>query len=228
MKRSIAYVFRLVLIAAVCGCSAHFGVQKFFHSSVFKQWMYQRLISGNEKQQLRAAGALAYVRAEEQLLKAIKLDEPNTRKLAKKALEFTWFNAAGEKAEERLNDAMKMYQEERYQEALEILNKLTSKYPTFAEAWNQRAAVFWKLGRHEESILDCERTLVLNPRHYGAWQGMGLCRLALGEISEACRCLREALKVLPHDEPTQEALEKCEELLRKERSGGVEPTSQII
>jgi len=228
VKRSVAYVFRLALIAAVVGCTTHFGVQKFFHSSLFKQWMYQRLLSGNEKQQLRAAGALAFVRAEEQLLKAIKLDAPETRKVAKKALEFTWFTAAGEKAEQRLNEAMKAYQEERYQEALEILNKLTSKYPTFAEAWNQRAAVFWKLGRHEESILDCERTLVLKPYHYGAWQGMGLCRLALGEISEACRCLREALKVLPHDEPTQEALEKCEELLRKERNGVVEPTSQII
>ena len=191
--------------------------------------MYQRLVTGDEKQKLRAAGALAYVRAEEQLLAAIKLEAPKTRDLAKKALEFTWFSAAGEKAEERLNEAMKAFQEERYQEALDILNKLTSKYPTFAEAWNQRASVYWKLGRHEESILDCERTLVLNPHHYGAWQGMGICRLHLGEISEACRCLREALKVLPHDQPTQEALEKCEELLHKERPDrGVEPTSQII
>ena len=229
MKRSIAYVFRLALIAAVVGCTTHFAVQKFLHSSVFKQWMYQRLISGDEKEKLQAAGALAFVHAEDQLLAAIKLDAPKTRDLAKKALEFTWFNAAGEKAEERLNEAMKLYSEEHYQEALEILSKLTSKYPTFAEAWNQRAAVYWKLGRHEESILDCERTLVLKPKHYGAWQGMGLCRLALGEISEACRCLREALKVLPHDQPTQEALEKCEELLRKERpANGVEPTSQII
>ena len=213
---------------AVIGCTTQFGVQKFFHSSLLKQCMYKRLVTGNEKQQLHAAGALAYVRAEKQLLAAIKLDAPKTRDLAKKALEFTWFTAAGEQAEKRLNEAMKAFQEERYQEALEMLNKLTSRHPTFAEAWNQRAAVYWKLGRHEESILDCERTLVLNPNHYGAWQGMGICRLHLGEVSEACRCLREALKVLPHDELTQEALEKCEDLLRKERPGGVEPTSQII
>jgi len=229
VKLSVRYVFRLVLIAAVVGCTTQFGVQKFFHSSIFKQWMYQRLVSGNEKQQLRAAGALAYVRAEEQLLTAIKLDAPATRKLAKKALEFTWFTAAGEDAEKQLNGAMEAASQERYQEAIDMLNKLIARKPTFAEAWNQRASVYWKLGRHEESILDCERTLVLNPHHYGAWQGMGICRLHLGEISEACRCLREALKVLPHDEPTQEALEKCEELLHKERSrDGVEPTSQII
>jgi len=190
--------------------------------------MYKRLVSGSEKQRVHAASALVYVRAEPQLLAALKLDEKKTRDLAKKALEFSWFTAAGEKAQDNLQEAAEAIGEERYQEALEILNRLTSKYPTFAEAWNQRAAVYWKLGRHEESILDCERTLVLNPNHYGAWQGMGVCKLHLGEVSEACRCLREALKILPHDEATQDALRKCEDLLRKERPGEVEPTSQII
>jgi tetratricopeptide (TPR) repeat protein len=171
---------------------------------------------------------VVYVRAEPQLLAALQLDAPNTRKLAKKALEFSWFTAAGDEAQDALHKAMDAVEEERYQEALDILNKLIAKKPTFAEAWNQRAAVYWKLGRHEESILDCERTLVLKPHHYGAWQGMGICRLHLGQVNEACRCLREALKVLPHDEATQDALRKCEELLRKQRSGGAEPTSQII
>lgn len=228
VKRPLAFVLRWGIIVGVIACTAHFSVQKFFHSSFFKQWMYQRLVSGNEKQQLHAASALVYVRAEKELLAALKLEEEKTRDLAKKALEFSWFTAAGAEAEKDLAEAMTAAEEERYQEALEILTKLTSQHPTFAEAWNQRAAVYWKLGRHDESILDCERTLVLKPHHYGAWQGMGVCKLHLGEVAEACRCLREALKILPHHEATQEALRKCEELLRQERSDGVEPTSQII
>ena len=212
----------------VIGCTAHFAVHKFFHSSIFKQWMYQRLVSGDEKDQLRAASALVYVHAEKELLAALKLDAPKARDVAKKALEISWFIAAGDEAEARLHQAMTAAGEERYQEALQILDKLTSRHPTFAEAWNQRAAVYWKLGRHEESILDCERALVLNPNHYGAWQGMGICKLHLGDVAEACRCLREALKILPHHEATREALQKCEDLLRKERTRGVEPTSQII
>ena len=190
--------------------------------------MYQRLLTGNEKQQLRAASALVYVRAEKQLLAGLKLDAQKPRDLAKKALEFSWFCAAGEEAQEKLHAAMTAAEEERYQEALEILNKLTSQHPTFAEAWNQRAAVHWKLGRHDESILDCERTLVLKPHHYGAWQGMGICKLHLGEVAEACRCLRAALEILPHDQATQDALRKCEDLLRRERPSAAEPTSQII
>ena len=57
--------------------------------------------------------------------------------------------------------------------------------------------------------------LELNPNHYGAWQGMGVCRIKLGDIREACRCLRAALKILPYDEPTRNALKNCEELLRR-------------
>src|SRR5688572_15270137 len=142
--------------------------------------MYQRLVSGTERQQLRAASALVYVRGEQQLLAALKLETAKTRQMAKRALEFSWFTAAGDEAQRKLHAAMTEAEEERYQEALEMLNKLIAKHPTFAEAWNQRASVYWKLGRHDESILDCERALVLNPNHYGAWQGMGICRLHLG------------------------------------------------
>ena len=141
---SASFVLRWAIIMAVIGCTAQFSVQGFFHSTVFKKWMYQRLISGNEKQQLRAASALVYVRAEKYLLAALKLNAPNTRDLAKRALEFAWFTAAGEQAEKKLGEAVTAANEERYQEALEALNKLIAKYPTFAEAWNQRAAVYWK------------------------------------------------------------------------------------
>src|SRR5690242_17398707 len=104
---------------AVIGCTTQFSVQKFFHSSVFKQWMYHRLVSGSEKQQLHAASALVYVHAERQLLDALKLDAPKTRDLAKRALEFAWFTAAGEKAEKTLGEAVAAANEERYQQALD-------------------------------------------------------------------------------------------------------------
>jgi tetratricopeptide (TPR) repeat protein len=87
--------------------------------------------------------------------------------------------------------------------------------PRFAEGWNQRASVLWQMGQYEKSIRDSERAVTLNPNHYGAWQGMGVCRLKLGEIVEACRCLRAALKIVPYDTPTREALESCEQLLQK-------------
>jgi len=135
--------------------------------------------------------------------------------VARKALEFMWFNAAGDKAYHLTEQAYRAAEEAEFQKALGLLNNLVEKYPTFAEAYNRRAAVYWEMGEYRKSIADSEQALKLNPNHYGAWQGIGVCRLKLGDVSEACRCLRAALKILPYDALTRQSLERCEELLRE-------------
>ena len=96
-----------------------------------------------------------------------------------------------------------------------LLDQVVEKYPTFAEGWNRRASVYWQMGEYGKSIADSRQTLILNPNHYGAWQGIGICRLKTGDVAEACRCLRAALKIVPYDEATRNSLERCEGLLRR-------------
>ncbi len=192
------------------------GVQ---HSTWFKERLYRELLSGNAEEQLRAASALAYVRGEKQLLAALKADAAGVRETARRALEYCWFTSAGDEAFRLTQAAYQATEREKYQEALAILDRLVTQYPRFAEGWNRRAAVYWRLGQYEKSRADCERALGLNPNHYGAWQGLGVCQIQLGEVNEACRSLRTALKLLPHDEPTREALQRCEALLRQAPAG---------
>ena len=71
------------------------------------------------------------------------------------------------------------------------------------------------MGRYEQSVADCKRVVALNPNHFGAWQGMGLCQLQLGEVEAAIKSLRAALKINPYDRNLRETLRRCEELLRK-------------
>ena len=149
------------------------------------------------------------------LLEAIKADQPDARAVAKKALEYLWFNAAGPKAFALTQAAFRAAEKRDFGDALVLLDRLVEEFPQFAEGWNQRASVLWQMGEYRKSIKDSEHALELNPNHYGAWQGMGVCRLKLGDIPAACRCLRSALKILPHDTATREALRKCEELLLK-------------
>jgi tetratricopeptide (TPR) repeat protein len=113
-----------------------------------------------------------------------------------------------------LEQAHNAMEKKEFQRALAILDRLIERYPTFAEAWNRRGAVYWELGNYQQSADDSERALALNPNHYGAMQGIGICRLQMGDVAAACRYLRAALKVLPHDAATRESLHKCEELLR--------------
>ena len=43
------------------------------------------------------------------------------------------------------------------------------------QGYNRRATVLFLLGRYQESIEDCQLVLELNPYHFGAASGMGMC-----------------------------------------------------
>jgi tetratricopeptide (TPR) repeat protein len=208
-------LLRAVYIALIAGCSVFLTLHFFQRSSWYQQHLYKQLLGGNEAQRLRAASTLVQLGGQKHLLEAMKADQPDARAVAKKALEYLWFNAAGPKAFGLTQAAYHAAERREFGEALALLDRLTREYPNFAEGWNQRASVLWQMGEYRKSIKDSEHAIELNPNHYGAWQGMGVCRLKLGEIPAACRCLRAALKILPHDTATREALEKCEELLPK-------------
>jgi tetratricopeptide (TPR) repeat protein len=193
-----------------------------------KERLYQELLSGNESQQLRAASALVQLGGQQQLLDALKEGKPEARSVAKKALEYLWFNTAGPEAFHLAQSASDAADKQRFDEAIALLDRIVKQFPNFAEAWNQRACIYWQMGQYEKSIADSRRALDLNPNHYGALQGLGVCWLKLGDVKEACRCLRDALKILPHDDATREALKQCEGLLRKRPLLKPDPTIQLI
>ncbi|MCC6715710.1 MAG: tetratricopeptide repeat protein [Gammaproteobacteria bacterium] len=81
--------------------------------------------------------------------------------------------------------------------ALEVVNRVIEIAPDFAEAWNQRAIIYYKVGYFDASLADVEETLKLEPRHFGALSGRGMCYLGLRDPDEALSAFEEALDVYP-------------------------------
>ncbi len=81
--------------------------------------------------------------------------------------------------------------------AIRLLDKLISDYPDYAEAWNQRATIYYTLGNFDASIADCERVLAIEPRHFGALSGRSLMYLQLGKRALALKDMAVALAVHP-------------------------------
>lgn len=204
------WIYILLVTFSVGYLTVHFGRR----TDWYKHHLYQELLSGDADRRLYAAGALALVGGERQLLDGLKAEEPEVHRMARRGLEHLWSNAAGRKAYVMMESVAQAIEKEEYQEALRILDQLTASYPRYAEGWSQRASVLWQIERYEEAMTDCGRALELNPNHYGAWMGLGICHLQTGDLAEACRCLRAALEIAPHDEAARRSLERCEEFQR--------------
>lgn len=205
------WIYILAVTFSIGFLTVHFGRR----TTWYKAHLYQELLNGDSDRRLYAAGALALVGGERQLLDGLKADEPEVHSLARRGLEHLWSYSAGRQAYEMMESAVQAMEKEDFEEALRILDRVTAKYPAYAEGWSQRASVLWQTGRCGEAMTDCGRALDLNPNHYGAWLGLGICHLQQGDVAEACRSLRAALEISPHDEAARNSLERCEELLRR-------------
>jgi len=91
-----------------------------------------------------------------------------------------------------------------------FFTRVIEKSPTFAEAWNKRATVYYMLGKFDQSMIDINETLKLEPRHFGAMDGMALIFIHQKKFEKAIEIYEQILKIFPKSKTT---LEKKERLL---------------
>lgn len=85
-----------------------------------------------------------------------------------------------------------------YRTALSDFSEIVKLAPDFAEGWNKRATVLYLIGDFKGSLADVDKTLALEPRHFGALSGLGLINTALDRDEEAIVAFEKALAVNPH------------------------------
>lgn len=85
-----------------------------------------------------------------------------------------------------------------FETARRTCDMLVEQYPLWSEAWNKRATLAYLEDRDPDSIADIQRTLELEPRHFGALSGLGQICLRQGEPDIARLAFAAALHVNPH------------------------------
>ena len=103
---------------------------------------------------------------------------------------------------------------QRYTDALAVFTQIIQRFPEYAEAWNKRATLHYVVGNLDASIADIEKTLALEPRHFGALSGLGMVYIQREELSKAKQAFEDLIRVHPNSPNAQQNLELVTERLR--------------
>ena len=97
--------------------------------------------------------------------------------------------------------------------AIELFTKVVKQSPEFAEGWNKRATVYFLKGELNKSISDIEKTLNLEPRHFGALDGLAEIYLMQDDLLGAALIYRRILEIIPSSKKSQDRLKLINDLL---------------
>ena len=128
-----------------------------------------------------------------------------------------WLDGGDAALNEIMREGVAAMSASRFGDAAGRFTDLILAAPAFAEAWNKRATVYYLMDRLEDSVRDIERTLALEPRHFGAISGMGLIFLQRGDEEGALDAFEKVLEIHPHARGAQFHVQRLRERLRGKR-----------
>jgi tetratricopeptide (TPR) repeat protein len=95
-----------------------------------------------------------------------------------------------------------------YPLAIELLDRVLVLQPEWVQAWYQRATAFYLLDDPVSALADIRQVIAREPRHFGAWVGLGHILLASEDKSRALEAFRRALKIYPQLAPVQTVVDR--------------------
>ena len=109
-----------------------------------------------------------------------------------------WLSESGPTVDIMMERAVDAMERGDKQVARDLFDRIILIDDTYAEVWHRRATLFYAQGQYDEAIADLEEALQREPRHFGAWTGLGLIFEAIAQREAALKAYREALKVHPY------------------------------
>ena len=119
-----------------------------------------------------------------------------------------WMRSGSDTANLLMQRAVISIQTKNLDLAAQLLDKLVLIQPNWAEAWNKRASVRFAKGDLDGSMADVEHVLKIEPKHFGAIEGMAMILQRTGFDKQALEVYRRALSIYPHQPEIQQIVDK--------------------
>lgn len=181
----------LVAIKSVVSLSLASQTIKFVVKTVFSSATVFLLLTGSlfaDQNDEQLPGLFADLKAASSASDAQRLES---------SIWLSWLATDDERSAQLLQRIVQAMEVRDMDEALLASDELVEHAPEFAEGWNKRATIYYLIGDYNASVRDIQRTLQLEPRHFGAISGLGLIFLQKGDLNAALESFESVLEISP-------------------------------
>ena len=123
-------------------------------------------------------------------------------------IERRWARSGSDTADLLMSRAGDAFKGKDFPLAIELLDRVLTLRPEWAEAWHRRATAFFLLDDPVSAIADLNRVLAKEPRHFGAWAGLGHIYMSGGDKRQALAAYRKALAIHPYLAKLRDVVER--------------------
>lgn len=142
-------------------------------------------------------------------------NEKAAERLANRIWE-AWYRSGSASVDLMMLWAQQALEAKKFDVALDFLDQVVTLKPQYAEGWNRRATVHFMMGNFRKSMTDIERTLELEPRHFGALSGLAQIMAATNHNELALQAWQRVLVIYPMLRNAQNEVSRLEEELAGE------------
>lgn len=127
-----------------------------------------------------------------------------------------WNNSGSASVDAMMLWSQQALEAKKFDVALDFLDQVVTLQPNYAEGWNRRATVHFMMRNYRKSMADIERTLELEPRHFGALSGMAQIMATSGKDQLALLAWQRVLDIYPMMRNAQNEVSRLSEELAGE------------
>ncbi|KAA2241237.1 tetratricopeptide repeat protein [Salinarimonas soli] len=123
-------------------------------------------------------------------------------------IERRWSRSGSDTADLLMSRAGEAFRDKEYGLAIELLDRVLTLRPAWAEAWHRRATAFYLLDDPVRAMSDLQQAIAREPRHFGALAGLGHILMANDDKKRALEAYRRAFAIHPHMEKLKDLIDR--------------------
>ena len=109
-----------------------------------------------------------------------------------------WYESGQQEIDDMMLEAAVLVRSGDLAAAESAYSRVIDVVPGFSEGWNRRATVRFYRRNYEGSLEDIEQTLKLEPRHFGAFWGLGMILGSQQDFERAIIAFERLLEIKPN------------------------------